>query len=70
MAQKKINRTFRVREGVTVRADCSNKTFTEEPFISLDDEPIPENAVVNRDYLVYASMPVHDFYSAAIKKEK
>ena len=70
MTQKKINRTFRVREGVTVRADYANKTFTEEPFVCLDEEPIPENAVVNRDYLVYASMPIHDFYSAATKKEK
>lgn len=70
MAEKKINRTFRVREGYALEADFSEKQFKEIPFTVLDDEPLPNNATVTRDYLVYASMPVHAFFDVASKKEK
>lgn len=70
MAEKKVNRTFRVREGYALQADFSEKQFKEIPFLVLDDEPLPENATVTRDYLAYASMPVHAFFDAASKKEK
>ncbi len=70
MAEKKINRTFRVREGYALEADFFKQEFKKTPFVLLDDEPLPDNSTVTADYLVYASMPVHAFFDAASKKEK
>ena len=67
---KTVNRTFRVREGFALEADMERREVVEVPFLILDDEPVPEHATVKSDRLVYASMPVHDFYNAAVIRDK
>ena len=67
---KTVNRTFRVREGFALEADMEKREVVEVPFVILDDEPLPEHAAVKSDKLVYASMPVHDFFKAAVIRDK
>ena len=65
--KKTINRTFIVKTGKQLIPDFENRSFDEKEITLFDNDPIPENASIDRVITVKASMPLDEFFDKAVK---
>ena len=66
--KKTINRTFLVKTGKELVPNFDSRTFEEKSVTFFDNDPVPENVMIESVATVRASMPLDKFFEIADKK--
>lgn len=66
---KYITRTFHVHEGKKMVPDYESMRFVELPTMLIDCEELPENFILDKDYICKVRMPVETFFNSGERIE-